>query len=220
MARRNTFIAEFPQLWQRHEALYSDIFVKALRQMEVTEGQCKDENAISEALCPVLRKVCCKHRDKPSLPQWERPISPVSIDDLKGGKKAKRPDFTCSLINSFYTSQEDYELLLHIECKRLGKNSKLNKNYLEDGIKRFDILTHEYGKRSPSGMMVGYIINSDKQDILRQVNRHLSGAALPEITFAFKEKVESCDMMINRKNVKPKEFKLIHIWADLRPSTH
>ncbi|MFZ4526432.1 MAG: hypothetical protein ACOYOE_13080, partial [Chlorobium sp.] len=158
----------------------------------------------------------------PPTPQSQIPISPVSDSELKGGKNAKRPDFTCSLTNTFATTPEMHEISLHVECKRLGKKSgrwDLNKNYLEHGIKRFDTLTHEYGKRSRSGMMVGYIMNSDKQDILCQVNRHLSGAALPEITFAFKEKVESCDMMIYRKNVKPKEFKLIHIWADLRPFT-
>lgn len=223
MARRKATIGDFSSLWRRHEDLYLGIFIEALNQLKITDEQRKDENAISEAFNPVLRQVCCKHRDKPYLPQWERPISPVLTDELKGGKIAKCPDFTCSLINSFPTSPEDYELSLHIECKRLGKNSRtwdLNKNYLMNGIMRFDTRAHEYGKRSPSGMMIGYIINSDKQDILSQVNRHLSGALLPEITFPFNEKVESCDMTISRDNVEPKEFKLIHIWADLRPTTH
>jgi hypothetical protein len=220
MARRNTPIAEFPQLWQRHEKIYHGIFVEALNQLELTEEQRNDENQISDALNPILRQVCCKHRDKPALPQWERPI--VSYGALNGGKSSKRPDFTCSLVNTFHTSPEDYELSLHIECKCLGTKRgtwDLNKNYVEKGVKRFHTISHEYGKRSPSGMMVGYIINSDKREILRQVNGYLSGALL-QIAFVFKEKVESCDMTISRDNVEPKEFKLIHIWADLRPTTH
>lgn len=223
MARRNVPIAEFSMLWQRHETLYRGIFIEALNQLNVTDGQRKYEDDISEALCPVLRKICFLDKNKPAIPQWERPISPGSFAELKGGKSSKRPDFTCSLTNTFATTQEMHEISLHVECKRLGKKNRskaLNENYIKNGVKRFDTLTHEYGKRSPSGMMVGYIINSDRHDILCQVNRHLSCTALPEITFAFKKKVESCDMIISRCNVEPKNFKLIHIWTDLRPTTH
>lgn len=219
MARKKATIADFSKLWERHEALYRGVFIAALNELSVTEEQCKHEDDISEALCPVLRNICFLDKNNPLLPQWERPIAPVSGDALKGGKNATRPDFTCSLVDVFAVTPEMHEIPLHIECKRLGvkKGSwDLNKNYVEHGVKRFDSLVHEYGKSAPSGIMVGYIIDGDKDDILIVVNRYLLGMGFSRITFLLTTRVKSCDTIICRKTIEPKDFKLIHIWADLR----
>ena len=37
-----------------------------------------------------------------------------------------------------------------------------------------------------------------------------------DFNFEFKEKVVSCEQKLIRKNVIPFEFKMIHLWADLR----
>jgi hypothetical protein len=218
VARKTRTIGDFAQLWQRHEALYQTIFCDALAQLSITDEQRKDEDAISEALCPILRQVCFNHTDKPKTPEWERPISPVNGEELKGGKVRKRPDFTCTLVNTFADSAEMHEMSLHIECKRLGKKKgswALNKNYIENGVKRFDCSTHEYGKRAPCGMMIGYIVNSDTNSVLNDINGHLP-TTISALQFLFATTVECCDSTFNRHHVDPKHFKLIHLWADLR----
>lgn len=218
MARKTRILGGFAQLWKRHENLYHTIFCDALAQLSITDEQCKNEDAISEALCPILRQVCFKHTDKPKTPEWERPISPVNGAELKGGKIRKRPDFTCTLVNTFADFAEMHEISLHIECKRLGKKKgswALNKNYIENGVKRFDCSTHEYGKRAPCGMMIGYIVNSKANDVLNDVNSHLP-TTISALQFLFATPVEYCASTFNRKHVAPKYFKLIHIWVDLR----
>ena len=209
MARKTSTIATFDQLWHRHETLYRTIFIEALKLLEITDEQRKNEDAISEALCPSLQLVCFFHKSKPALPQWERPLCPVTNTDLKGGKVRKRPDFTCSLVNTFAQTPERHEISLHIECKRLGAKLgvwDLNRNYIENGVKRFDSHTHEYGKRAASGIMIGYIVNSEKNDILCAVNKHLSHLEIPDIAFVFMEKVESCEVAVNRRIVAPRDF--------------
>jgi len=217
VARKTRKIGGFAQLWQRHENLYHSICCNALAQLIITDDQRKDEDAISEALCPILLQVCFSHPDKPKPPEWELPIAPVSSVDLKGGKVRKRPDFTCTLVNTFADSCEMYAIALHIECKRLGKKIgswDLNKNYIENGVNRFDSRTHEYGKYAPCGIMIGYIVNSEKNDVLNDVNSRLP-STISALKFSFATKVEHCDSLFNRNCVAPKQFKLIHIWVDL-----
>ncbi len=177
MARKNGKIKSFMLLWMRHEKLYYSIFFEALQQLNINDVQRNDEDAISEALCPILKKLCFNHERDVRTPDWEKPIQPAKIEELKGGKIRKRPDFTCNFLNSLADSSDTYEIPFHVECKRLGKKIAswdLNKNYVTNGIKRFDNSDHEYGKRAPSGMMLGYVVNMERNAILKTVNNHLS----------------------------------------------
>jgi len=216
MARKSGSIKTFPALWQNHENLYFSIFSRALNQLKVSDKLRKDEDAISEALCPILARICFKKRVK--KPDWEKPIPPVANNDLKGGKTQKIPDFSCSLLNSFANNVETCEISFHVECKRLGKTVgswNLNKNYVANGVKRFDIKSHEYGKSAPSGLMIGYIVNMEPNTILNKVNAYLGGQ-FPKLNFGFSKKTASCIQNLIRKEVKPEQFKLIHLWADYR----
>ncbi len=220
MARKKGTIKKFFSLWQNHEKLYYSIFKKALEQLNITNELRKDEDAISEALSPVLRKICyeynIKHKQDIRMPVWEAPISPQNNTGLKGGKKRKRPDFSCNFIDPFATSFETHEVSFHIECKRLGKTKgswNLNKNYITDGINRFNLKSHEYGRSVPSGMMIGYLVNLSSKQIVDLVNNYLP-SQLPKLSFNFSSKVVSCEQKLSRQKVKPKRFKLIHLWAD------
>jgi len=218
MARKFGTIKSFQLLWIAHEKLYYSIFSEALQHLEINEEQRKYEDSISESLCPNLRKACFNHERDVATPDWEKPNQPVNTDELKGGKIRKRPDFTCNFLNSLATSPETYEIPFHVECKRLGKTVgswNLNKNYTTEGINRFDCVIHEYGKRAPSGMMIGYIVNMDQTTILAAVSKYMLDEQL-DFNFEFKEKVVSCEQKLIRKNVIPFEFKMIHLWADLR----
>ncbi len=207
---------DFPALWVKHEKLYYSIFKKALQRLETKAD--KDENEISESLCLILLHVCLEIEGEVSPPDWEKPIPPVTENDLTGGKKRKRPDFTCNIINSNTTEASSYCIPFHVECKRLGKQKgswNFNKNYVIQGINRFDSVEHGYSKRAPSGMMIGYIINMEPFDILESVNNYMPDQ-LPKLNFDFSEKVVTCEQDFTRKYIEPEQFNLIHLWSDLR----
>lgn len=220
MARKIGTIKTFLSLWMAHEKLYYSIFYDALEQLTITDTQRHDEDAISEALCPILKKICFESVLDVRTPDWEKPNQPSITEELKGGKIRKRPDFTCNFLNSFADCPEMYEIPFHVECKRLGKTVgswNLNRNYVTNGIKRFDCHDHEYGKRAPSGMMLGYMVNMQQTAILDVVNKQLY-SQLPELNFSFTQKVVSCEQKFIRKKVGPERFKLVHLWSDLKSS--
>ena len=225
MARR--LLPPFERLWQRHETLYQEVFASALERLAAKDSLSGDEDALSEMLCPILSSVCSeiyKSRNVDiSTPYWEPPIQPVSDDELKGGKKRNRPDFTCKLRNPWFNSPGEFEIPLHIECKRVGKPTSptwiLNKNYVTNGIARFDSITHEYGKRAPSGIMIGYVISMEPEAISTEVNQYQKSHLPdnPSLDFSFEgSSVSQTKQSLQRKHVSPYEFGLFHLWVDLR----
>lgn len=229
MARRD--IPTLSELWTRHEALYVDIFSLALTLLSQRKCSLDDEDKISEQLCPLLKSVCfseSKNRkyDIPT-PIPETPTLPTNDGELKGGlKKRKRPDFTCKHCNPFATCAEEYEIALHIECKLLGNPTSktwiLNKNYVTNGILRFDNEIHEYGKQAPSGIMIGYIVSMKPEQIVDEVNiwQQEQCPHNQALSFQFNTPpVFEEKQNLNRKNVEPKSFHLIHLWVDLRNRT-
>jgi len=225
MARRS--LPEFAILWQRHESLYLMVFSTALLELAGKEKISGDEDAISEMLCPILNSVCFNIAHSRNIeirtPCWEPPILPVSNDELKGGKIRKRPDFTCKCYNSYANSAEEHEIPFHVECKRIGCPTSsswiLNKNYVCNGIKRFDSPEHEYGKRAPSGLMVGYLISMDPENILKEINGFQTKECPKNKAIAsdfIQKHVNSTSQFLQRVNVKPKDFKLTHMWVDFR----
>jgi hypothetical protein len=150
----------------------------------------------------------------------------VSSSELKGGKRRKRPDFTCKWINPLASSAEEYELPLHIECKRLGKptspNWVLNENYVVDGIMRFDSKDHEYGKRAFSGLMIGYIISMAPNEIIADIDafcrKHYAESA-NIIHQSNNDEVTQYRQYMKRHSVQPKTFEIVHLWVDLRKTS-
>ena len=221
-------LPSFTVLWQRHEELYCGIFFAALQELS-NKKLTGNENNVSLALYPILNNVCfhlgkSKNIEVPT-PNPERPIFPVTEYELDDENIGKRPDFTCNHLNPFAESPEEHEIPLHVECKLLGQPKpsspswKFNEKYVTNGIKRFDCKTHEYGNRSSSGMMIGYIISMEPKTILDEVNNYQK-KYLPDnpcIEFTFNNgKTFQSYQGLKRKMVKPSNFGLIHIWADLR----
>jgi hypothetical protein len=225
MARRT--LSTFTPLWDRHKRLYSEVFSTALLELSEMDSVSGDEDAISERLYLSLNNVCFaigKSRNQDvQTPNWENPIPPVAINELKGGKSSKRPDFTCKCLNPWAESSENHEISLHVECKRLGEKTSstwiLNENYVKNGVKRFDSKTHQYGKRARSGIMIGYIISMSPKTIEAEVNSYQKNH-LPDnsnINFEFNSSlIFKTSQKIKRKNVQPIQFDLIHLWIDLR----
>jgi len=226
MARKT--LSSFTVLWKRHERLYIEVFKTALEELAektIVEGE---EDEISESLCPIMNRICFRlgstRNVEIRVPDWEKPIQPLSEVELKGGKIRKRPDFTCKRCNSYAETSEEYEIPFHIECKRLGAATspqwKLNENYVTKGISRFDSPIHEYGKRACSGLMVGYMINMNPATIEAEVNSfqatHISGYPILSFQLGDPEYVSEAIQNLNRVKVRPLEFKLFHLWVDIR----
>jgi len=215
------------ELWKRHECIYIEVFSLALRKFAESQCDISHEDIISEALNPILNEICFKvGREKHcdiSKPAWEQPLQPIRETELKGGKQGKRPDFTCSLVNPYALSADEHEVHLHVECKRLGEPTSrtwiLNEQYVINGIMRFDSSEHEYGKRALSGLMIGYIVSMSPLEILSEVNAHQKKycADNPEIEYQLTiNDVYQHYQRLSRKNVKPSDFGLFHLWIDLR----
>jgi hypothetical protein len=220
-------IPESSSLWQRHETLYLGIFAMALKKLSENGCDAINEDAISEELCPLLTEICFEESQKKNraipTPVSDGPIQPVIKAELAGGKTKKRPDFTCKLVNTFAETAEEHEISFHVECKLLGHPTShtwiLNKNYVTKGIKRFDSRSHEYGKRASSGMMLGYITSMTPDEILSEVNKHQTKHCPhnPAIgSEVIEESIRRYAQNLKRKSTRPREFKLIHLWVDLR----
>ena len=224
MARRN--IPSVSSLWEKHELMYSHIFNLALKELAEVTNLAVSEDAISEKLRIILTTVCFNlyrsENKEVRCPVWECPIQPISAEDARGGKVRKRPDFTCGLTNPFAGAAEEYEIPLHVECKRLGRTKKswnLNKNYTSHGIARFDSKKYSYGKNASSGLMVGYLIDLDPPSVLIDVNRHQKKLCPkhPQIGFSFDlGKTFRAEQKIQRQSISPYRFTIIHLWVDLR----
>ena len=225
MAKRA--IPSSSELWKRHVSMYTTVFSMALAQLANQIRASVDEDKISEELCPILSQVCFMEGQRKNseirTPDWEKPIQPISESDLRGGKNKKRPDFTCKYVNSAAANVDQFEIALHIECKILGNprsNSWIyNRNYTTNGISRFDSITHEYGKRASTGMMIGYIVSMEPRQIIKEVNEYQQKHLPNNPVLAFKlnnHRMLGENQKLNRSNVKPEIFRLIHLWVDLR----
>ena len=225
MPRRE--LPSFRAMWKTHETIYLQIFSTALEDLVETDISGDEEDAISEKLTLSLKRACLglsrSRNQEVAVPVWEAPIPPIETRDLTGGKRGKRPDFTCTCQNFHAQSPEDYEVSLHVACKRLGNPTSpswnLNENYVKNGIKRFDCSSHKYGNQAPSGLMIGYITAKDPGDIEREVNGYQKKHTphCPPINFNSSSGViRKTTQVLCRKNVEPGQFKLFHMWGDFR----
>jgi len=227
MNRRS--LPDFPALWKRHEELYLKLFSKALGELAQKDSGAStlDENLISDQLAIILNRICFEvnktTKQEISKPLRELPIQPVEPKDLSSFRQRKKPDFTCDLINTFADSPEDNQISFHVECKKLGSPTSmswiLNKNYITEGMSRFDQKSHEYGNRAPSGVMIGYLVNMTFETVLDEVNVRIRQLAskMPEIKFILPAlgKTIKTRQDLTREFVSPKKFALFHLWVDL-----
>jgi len=220
----NIPIFNFTKIWQRHVELYTEIFIISLNRLCIEN--CIDdqeyEDKINYYLWEILREVCLESSSKNNQeippPTYQQPIPDSKRVAIYGSRTLKKPDFTCDKNNNI----EPRWVSLHIECKKLGKPRKLswkfNERYILDGILRFDSKEHQYGADSFSGIMIGYIVSMLPEDILKEVNMILNKSSIgcTKLKFNFKSNpVFKTNQKINRQNVKPKNFELIHLWANL-----
>jgi hypothetical protein len=210
--------------WDRFVEDYVEVFVRALNKLrELGDKLPSDEDSLSEILAADLLEQACReilietdtHLD---IPQWERPIPPNNSQELRDGQLGKRPDFTCVCPNRRSGWHENYEIHLHIECKLLGKRSENQRNYVVNGIQRFDNTDHQYGKNAHTGLMIGYILGQLPEDIQKNVNKHIDKYIQYHeyLQFVFNsDAIYKYSSSFVRQQVQPFDFSIIHIWVDL-----
>lgn len=139
--------------------------------------------------------------------------------------EGNRPDLSWSFFNDLATNPEECEICFALECKRLGRKTKggwnLNEQYVLEGILRFFKKEKGYGERIEIGAMVGYIQDSEFDDILHEVNENLSihEPSIPSLTLSIEgwlnQEVSRLQHIFQRSS-NPASFLLQHFWIDMR----
>jgi hypothetical protein len=194
------------------------VFTYSLTELTTCDHTAKQEDEISAALLLVLQKICkdWSLRDKMEIPAPLAQLPQQSAEKAikKGINALPKPDFSCPKFDPVCGEN----LFLDIECKLLGQPTSpswnLNRNYMSNGIERFDN-EHQYGRGVHDGFMIGYIISMCPDSICTEVNRHLNTTGM-YLCFNFSGKVNACTTRLKRTCVKPEIFNLSHLWVDLR----
>jgi hypothetical protein len=214
LPRKTKFLKEL-KAWSRHVQLYRSVFLYSLEQLKSIS---KKENEISAELFVILKKVCKRWALERSM-EIPAPLAQLPQQDAdkavkKGLDALPKPDFSCPK----FDPDKGENLFFDVECKLLGsptsKSWILNRNYVRDGISRFNN-DHEYGKEVSDGIMIGYIISMKPTEILDEVNGYLNSIC-DELYFEFKGEVSATSSKLKRTTVKPENFTLIHLWVDMR----
>jgi hypothetical protein len=222
--------------WATFEKCALEVFILALKMMRNKTNlpmyeDCVNDDSLNRRLFICLRE---------AIEEWEK-INDIDIVTTPKPNLGKQPDLDNEeVVNAYERTKPDFQWEFRdrlgnqisrnsnfrnydIECKRLGddlaSSRKLNKEYASKGILRFTISTHRYGQFTESGMMIGYIQNSEPQKILNEVNQATLAKTLPKLLLSYEGwqlDVSRLDHKLDRSDVEPTSFELRHLWVDLR----
>jgi len=215
-------------LWERHEKLVLNVFLRALLKLKRDESLPEDEPTLNEMLYMHVRSVYLglSYKQRPlSLAKRNSEIPPRRIEEVGERWTKKKPDFQWELINTQETNPEKAIKEYTIECKRLAEKTSagwdfINK-YVVNGIIRFISKEHRYGIGTISGVMIGYVQNLVHAEVLKQINltvRKSQEYKIPEIMFNHLKDLSGISKgnhTLIRKEVSPSNFDLRHIWVEL-----
>lgn len=217
-------------LWERYK---QDIFIvirDALRILLQERNLPKVEDSTTQhSLNRQLAKDCFKkavYRNQlPNhMPTYNGENPPYKDDLERHPRENKKPDFYWRFIDHT-ADEESCERNFVLECKRLGsqssRNWSFNKNYVQEGIRRFITGPHEYGKGDDACGMIGYIQSMDFDQILEEVSQAISqnpeliSPLLPPTDGWQEEGINDLEHELERSfPISP--FSLHHFWIDLR----
>lgn len=216
--------------WEQLESDMIEMVKDSLILLKSKLENQREENSINY----VLNKCFLEMSRKKKLTQYgyfgkdRKPIYEAERisyeDDLTRIKRmGKRSDFQWQLYddNADYGSTS-YSVVFTVECKRLG--SKVNGRdlcsaYVTQGIVRFVKEEWSYGAGAKSGVMVGYIQSLNEKEILKNVNQNCKKNSIGELINNSKKQTSDIYFYLeklSRIEIKPKDFRLFHIWVDLR----
>jgi len=218
-------LTSFP-LWPDHVTRVNEVFKLALQLLLLKKGLPTRETALNRELCR-----CVKEANGRLLRQgrgitwpitYDGPHGPDEQEDEVAEYEDKRPDFKWGMIDIHNADAEVREMMLDIECKRLGRrtgNWHFNKNYVDYGVQRFRTMEHSYGRNVERGTMIGYVQNMEMDDILAEINHH--GSLIGMVAINIEEtgwEVNGINNLVHQFDrpytISP--FELRHVWVDLR----
>lgn len=208
------------------------IFARALKLLISSDVSVEDkEDAINRRLYFCVLKAIHALTKESGAPFISHPLTyearnqPDFDDNERAAREHKRPDFIWSIIDHAEPIPEKSAKHYCVECKRLGQHRngrKPNADYINDGVRRFVESGHGYGKSARTGLMVGYVENSDIDTILAEVNAAAVTIALSPLSFSAgkseDDTVNRLNQTLIRPHVSPSPFDLRHLWVDLRSS--
>ena len=224
MSRPNLF--ELP-VWENFEQCVVELFAQALKALANKTELPLQEDFLSRELLTCCRKANHRLRKEGRGVEsflFQLTNQPLADDAYRARRLEKRPDFTCGFHDDSLPEEEfeEADYLYTIECKRLGAPRSpswvFNRNYVEHGIKRFADPNWGYAKRCRSAMMVGFIQTMHPNDVLVEVNSHVSpfpSIAMPSEGWTLNGLSILRPHRIQRL-IPPDEFTLNHLWVDLR----
>jgi hypothetical protein len=104
-----------------------------------------------------------------------------------------------------------------VECKRVRSSTKswnFNREYAISGVARFVSDSHRYGENSDRGAMVAYWQGMKYEDVVAEINQHLSDAGLPGVDVGQGVPRESTQVLERAFALSP--YRLTHLWVDVR----
>jgi hypothetical protein len=201
------------KLWtEDEEPRIQRCIVAALRRL--IESQHVDANDDELAISGKLRKHLYKTKKEVRL-AWS--IMPeASVFASEDTPKPIGHPYLCFVINT--PTYEQYEY--HVECKlvrvkRAGKSHDYCKYYVTEGIRRFQDGIYAQSE-PPMGTMIGYIQEGDILSLLHVINDKVKAQNLSKINLS--GSINEKDVTFLHQSLKRNliEFKLSHLWADLR----
>jgi len=213
--------------WTDFEQRVLEVFRAALVLLGQESDLPRNEDPLNRRLFVCLNKANFalrrQSRGLPSPVFYECVTQPVADDPLLSQFLWTRPDFTWGVQDDQAEDWRCARLLFNVECKRLGAPMPagwvFNRNYTENGIRRFEDPAHSYGRAFPSGAMVGYMQTTTPDDILVEVNVHATRGGFPALTRSAGwtlKGVTDLDTQRFTRRTSPTQFQLHHLWMDLR----
>ncbi|MBN2004429.1 MAG: hypothetical protein JXA21_13825 [Anaerolineae bacterium] len=201
------------KLWaEDEEPRIQNCIVAALRKL--IASHCVDINDGELVISGKLRPHLYKAKKEMRLVWQIMPETSVFASE-DTPKPVGHPDF-CFIANT--PAYEQYEY--HVECKlvrikRRDKSHDYCKYYVTDGIQRFKEGIYAQSE-PPMGTIIGYVQEGNILSLLQAVNNEVETQHLREIVLnggVHEKDVSLLHQLLNRSSV---EFKLLHLWVDLR----
>ncbi len=208
--------------WATREGKCLSIIAEALKRLRDTPNLPKTEVELNRHLYFCLLEASRElYPDDEIAPAAECNNQPDPDDEARAKREMKRPDFQWIYLDRYEADARRSSKQFVVECKRLGKAVRadwiLNLNYAHHGIARFKEPEWGYGKRAPTGAMIGYWQNMEAHDILIEVNGAIRKNSLPDLILLGTWNpggISRCEHSFERTfDMSP--FRLHHFWIDL-----
>jgi hypothetical protein len=161
-----------------------------------------------------LRPLLLKHRKEQKL-GWTLHSEVSVFAEETDADPSGHPDFQLSFIDTD-GNQWNYD----IECKlvrvkRPNKRWDYCEQYVTHGVERF--ASGKYGLNPPFGTMIGYVQEGEPPQLLSAINRNAKKANVPHLRVVHDWQAQGITRLIHFLSRRvEKDFRLTHLWADLR----